>query len=397
VAAFDSADHTSCVCEQGVPPGFVGLGHADIDSDKGRPRLFLFYAPEIREAFPEGSGVSDSGIADDGHRSAFFRYSQQVMPMPIIPQASSAAGRVDSVFLFILVLCVAFLVLITATLIYFVIKYNRKRHPKGKDIEGNKWLELAWTGIPTVLFLVMFFYGWTNFNYMREVPRDAMVIGVTARQWAWSFTYPNGKRTSELVLAYNKPVKLELRSLDVIHGFFIPAFRIKEDVVPGKENYTWFAPTQFGSFDIECTAICGIGHATMLAKAVVIPVSDFEKWYAGNESAPISEQAKTPEPANDILASPALSILNQKLCTTCHSVDGTASVGPTLKGLYGKRQTVIDSNGKEREVTADDAYLRRAIEEPDAEDVKGYPPVMPPTPMTEAELNQIVGFIRILK
>jgi cytochrome c oxidase subunit 2 len=185
--------------------------------------------------------------------------------MPIIPQASSAAGRVDSVFLFIVVLSAAFLFFITATMIYFVIKYNRKRHPRGEDIEGNKWLEIAWTTTPTAIFLLMFVFGWTNFSYMREVPRDAMVIDVTGRQWAWSFTYPNGKRTSDLLLAFNKPVKLDLHSLDVIHGFFIPAFRIKEDVVPGKNNYTWFAPTQLGSFDIECTVICGVGHATMLS------------------------------------------------------------------------------------------------------------------------------------
>ena len=136
--------------------------------------------------------------------------------MPSIPQASSAAGRVDSVFLFILILCVLFLVFITTALIYFVIKYNRKRHPKGTDIEGNKWLEIVWTSVPTILFIVMFLYGWTNYSYMREVPREAMVIEVTGRQWAWSFRYPNGKRTSDLVLAVDKPVKLELHSVDVI-------------------------------------------------------------------------------------------------------------------------------------------------------------------------------------
>jgi cytochrome c oxidase subunit 2 len=156
--------------------------------------------------------------------------------MPILPQASSAAGRVDSVFLFIFALSVMFLILITSALIYFVIKYNRKKHPKAEDIEGSFWIEFAWTAIPTVIFLSMFFYGWTNFRYMREVPREAMVIEVTGRQWAWSFKYPNGKRTTELLRAENKPVKLELRSLDVIHGFFIPAFRIKEDVVPGKQK-----------------------------------------------------------------------------------------------------------------------------------------------------------------
>jgi len=321
--------------------------------------------------------------------------------MPIIPQASSAAGRVDSVFLFIFVLCVAFLLLITAALIYFVVKYNRKRHPKAEDIEGHAWIETVWTVVPTAIFLVMFFYGWTDFRYMREVPREAMVIEATGRQWAWSFKYPNGKRTSELVLAADKPVKIELRSLDVIHGFFIPAFRIKEDVVPEKENYTWFVPTQLGSFDIECTVICGVSHANMLGKAVVVPVSDFERWYFSREDVPlpkaISKVSRPVAAKTETSVSPALNVMNQKFCPACHSIDGTALVGPTLKGLYGQKRTVVDSKGKEREITVDDAYLARAINDPGFDTVKGYPPAMPKSPLTDAELKQVIEFIRGLK
>jgi cytochrome c oxidase subunit II len=317
--------------------------------------------------------------------------------MPIAPQASSVAGRVDSVFLFILVLCVAFLIFITAALVYFAVRYNKKRHPKGKDIEGNLWLEVVWTVIPTVLFLAMFFYGWTNFRYMREVPREAMVIEVTGRQWAWSFKYPNGKRTAELVLAIDKPVKLELRSLDVIHGFFIPAFRIKQDVVPGKENYTWFVPTQLGSFDIECTVICGISHANMLGKAVVISVADFEKWYFSDQTDIAPRQIAASNPSTAGIANPALDLMNKKACTACHSLDGSVRVGPTLKGLYGRRQVVIDSKGKESTVTVDDAYLVRAIKNPEAESAKGWPPAMPRTPLTETELRQLIQFIKNLQ
>jgi cytochrome c oxidase subunit 2 len=287
-------------------------------------------------------------------------------------------------------------------MICFVIKYNRKKRPKAEDIEGNTWIEFAWTAIPTVIFLSMFFYGWTDFRYMREVPREAMVIEVTGRQWAWSFKYPNGKRTTELLLAENKPVKLELRSLDVIHGFFIPAFRIKEDVVPGKQNYTWFVPTQLGSFDIECTVICGISHAKMLGKAVVVPVPDFEAWYFGDENTPLPAQAKAPlavkqvsvvTPASD----PALDILNQKYCVSCHSIDGTALVGPSFKGLYGKRETVATNKGKEHEVLVDESYLARAIQDPGIETVKGYPPAMPKNPLSESELKQVIAFIKNLK
>ncbi len=316
--------------------------------------------------------------------------------MPIIPQASSAAGRVDSVFLFIFILSVAALVFITGAMIYFVVKYNKKRHPKGEDIEGSTWLETVWTVSPTIIFLVMFFYGWTNFSYMREVPRAAMVIQATGRQWAWDFKYPNGKRSQELILAADRPVKMELRSQDVIHGFFIPAFRIKEDVVPGKENYTWFVPTQLGSFDIECTVICGVSHAQMLAKAVVVPVPDFESWYFSD--APLPQTAKTLSPAkNEAAESTALNIMNQKFCTSCHSFDGTPLVGPTLKGLYGKREIVVDSKGKEREITVDESYLIRAINDPAFEIVKGYPPAMPDSPLTETELKTVIDFIKTLK
>jgi cytochrome c oxidase subunit 2 len=212
--------------------------------------------------------------------------------MPFFPQASSAAGGVDTVFLFTVGLCLLVLISITYLMVHFVVKYGRKRHPRGVDIEGNTPLEIAWTVIPTVLFLSMFYYGWTNFEYQRNVPRDAMGIGVTARQWAYSFTNPNGKRTAELYLALDKPFKMELHSLDVIHGFYIPAFRIKEDIVPGKNNYTWFKPTMLGSFDIECTVICGAGHARMLSKAIVTSVPEFEAWYFGDESAPLPGQPK---------------------------------------------------------------------------------------------------------
>jgi cytochrome c oxidase subunit II len=316
--------------------------------------------------------------------------------MPFLPQASSAAGKVDAVFLFVFVLCAVFLVLITSALIYFVIKYNKKRNPKAVDVKGNMWLETAWTVIPTALFLVMFVYGWTNFSYMREAPRDAMTVEVTARQWAWSFQYPNGKRTSDLFLAENKPVKLELHSLDVIHGFFVPAFRIKEDVVPGQENYTWFVPSQLGAFDIECTVICGLSHANMLSKVIVVSVEDFEKWYFGNEEAPLPKPERSAAP---IAASSekALNILNQKFCPTCHSIDGSPMVGPSFKGLFGAKETVTDLNGREHEIDVDEAYLARAIQDPGAENVKGYPPAMPKNPLTNEELNAVIEYIKSLK
>jgi len=318
--------------------------------------------------------------------------------MPIGQQASTAAAGVDAVFLFIVALSVAVLIFITFLLVYFTIKYSRKRHPKGVDIEGNTSLEITWTIIPTVLFLIMFYFGWTNFDYMRDVPRDAMVIQVTARQWAYSFTYPNGKRTTELYLALNQPVKVELRSLDVIHGFYVPAFRIKQDMVPGKENYTWFIPSMLGSFDIECTVICGVSHAEMLSKAVVVPVDEFKAWYFGNEDAPLPGRPEAAAPAVPPTAGhPAAAILRDRSCLTCHSLDGSVMVGPTFKGLYGRREIVREAVGAEREVTVDEAFLARAIRDPHAETAKGYPPAMPPVSLTPEETAQVIDLIKSLR
>lgn len=316
--------------------------------------------------------------------------------MPFFEQASNIAGKVDSVFLFIAFLSVAFLIFITSAIVYFVVKYSRKRHPKGEDIHEHVWLEIAWTVIPLVLFMAMFYYGWTNFNYMRNVPRDAMVITTTARQWSWSFTYPNGKQTTELILALDKPVRIELRSLDVIHGFYVPAFRIKEDVVPGKDNYTWFTPTRIGSFDIQCTVICGPGHAKMLSKVIVIPVSEFKEWYFSDQDslpARVSAAAKPPAPAQQ---DPVLAILDEKSCVTCHSLDGTVMVGPTLKNIYGRDVTLL-KNGKELTILRDDAYLEESIQSPDASIVKGYPPAMPYSPLTADELKQVIERIKSLR
>jgi len=316
-------------------------------------------------------------------------------------QASTSAQKADSVFLFVFALSVLFLVGITATMIVFVVRYGKKRHPEAEQIEGNTLLEIVWTVVPLVIFLVMFYYGWTNFSYMRNAPPDAMVVKVTGRQWAWSFEYPNGKQTTRLYAVLGKPTRLELRSLDVIHGFFVPAFRLKEDVVPGRVNTTWFEPTQLGAFDIECTVICGVNHSLMLSKVVVVREAEFKAWYFAGDDAPEPGMASvaggaTPTNGGGGTEPAGLGILRAKNCLTCHSTEGGPMVGPTFKGLYGIRETVI-ANGVERTATVDDAYLRRAIQEPASERVKGYPPTMPPVTLTEKELADVVDYIRDLR
>lgn len=317
--------------------------------------------------------------------------------MQFLTQASSSAERVDNVFLFILALCVAFLIFITFLMVFFVIRYSKKRNPKPKDIEGHAWLEITWTAIPTVLFLAMFYYGWTNYEFVRNAPRDSMVVKVTGRQWTWQFEYPNGKKTEDLYLPIDRPMRLEVRSADVIHGFFVPAFRVKIDAVPGMENYTWFKATLLGSYDIQCTVICGADHSKMLAKAVVVPLEEFQRWYFGPDDAPppspgTVETAALGAPPPD---HPGFHVLQQKDCLSCHSIDGREKVGPTLKGVFGSRE-VVKQGGEEREVTVDEAYIATSIRDPMAQIVKGYPAAMPSHQLDDAQIRHVVDFIRSL-
>ena len=318
------------------------------------------------------------------------------------PEASTSAERVDLVFLVILALSVLFLVGITATLVAFVIRYSRKRRPVAEELGSHPLLEFTWTAIPLVLFLGMFYFGWTNFEYIREAPRDAMVVKVSARQWAWSFEYPNGKQTDVLYAALGKPVKLEVTSRDVIHGFYVPAFRLKIDAVPGKVNTTWFEPTKLGSYDIECTVICGPRHSYMLSSVSVVPVDAFKAWYFGPAGAPPPDQptsgaSPTAGPAVGAAQEPAgLKILKAKQCLDCHSIDGTVMAGPSFKGLYGSSEA-LSADTQQAKVVVDEAYLARAIRKPDETRVTGYPPIMPEVPLTDRELQDIVEYLRTLK
>lgn len=307
--------------------------------------------------------------------------------------ASSVSDKVDAVFLYISALTIAFLVFITALMIYFVIRYRRTRNAQGEDIHNNHLLEAMWTGIPLILFLTMFYYGWTNYRYLREVPRDAMVIQVTGRQWAWSFTYPNGRQTSELFVAKDRPIRLDLKSLDVLHGFYIPAFRIKADVVPGKANYTWFQATQMGDFDIECTVMCGANHSYMLSKVHVIPEGNFAQWYFGDSSDPPVAEADpsaVPDPHRGERA------FKLKGCVSCHTTDGSKLVGPTWKGLFGSAVTVL-ADGRETQVTADEDYLRRSIHHPPKEVVKGFEPQMPKADLKDSDVADLIAYIKSLQ
>lgn len=194
---------------------------------------------------------------------------------------SNFVSSVDGVFLFTLIVSVFFLVLITVLMIFFVIKYSRKRNPKGKNIHGNIGLEIIWTAIPTILVLIMFWYGWQGYLETVDVPEDAIPVNVTARMWQWSFEYEDGRQTDTLYVPVNLPVKLILHSNDVNHSFFIPAFRLKKDVFPNRERVAWFRAEKTGEYDIACAEYCGLNHSYMYSKIIVMSEEDFKSWKYG--------------------------------------------------------------------------------------------------------------------
>lgn len=194
---------------------------------------------------------------------------------------SNFVNSVDGTFLFTLIVSVFFLLLITFLMIFFVIKYNRKRNPRGKNIHGNMSLEITWTAIPTVLVMIMFWFGWQGYKETVNVPEDAMPINVTARMWQWSFEYEGGKQTDTLFVPVETPIKLILHSNDVNHSFFIPAFRLKKDVFPNRERVAWFIAEKTGEYDIACAEYCGLNHSYMYAKIIVLNQDEFNNWMYG--------------------------------------------------------------------------------------------------------------------
>jgi cytochrome c oxidase subunit II len=297
--------------------------------------------------------------------------------------------EVDFVFWFIAGISLFFLLLVTGLMIYFAVKYHRSRHPQPKETHESTLLEITWTVIPTALALAMFWYGYRAFLTMRNVPANALAIKVTGMMWKWEFTYPNGKKTEVLYVPINKPIRLDLKSTDVVHGFYIPAYRLKEDVVPGKDNYLWFQPQGFGAADIFCSQYCGLKHAYMISRVEVLSEPDFNTWYASTNTTIAGAPAVT--------QLPGVPLMQAKSCLVCHRLDNSRGTGPSLLGIYNRKTTVLVS-GKEKEIIADDAYLRRALQQPSAEVVKGYPDVMPPVPsLTDGDLQTIVETLKQLK
>ena len=280
-------------------------------------------------------------------------------------QASNFVGGVNLAFLIILGISILFLVALTVIMLVFIRKYRKERHPKAVQNEGSNKLEALWTGIPLILVLVMFYFGWMGWKPMKHPPDDAMHIKAIARMWQFQFEYENGKFTDSLIVPLNEPVILDLVAMDVLHALYIPAFRVKEDMVPGRDKNMWFIPGSEGEYDLFCAEYCGQNHSYMTSGVRVIPKEQFDAWLADTSAVvPVAEVQTSP-------AQQGYELIRKNGCIACHSSDGSRMVGPSFKGIWGETQTVITGR-EERQVKVDEDYVRKSIYDPGADVVKGY-------------------------
>ncbi|MCF7805858.1 MAG: cytochrome c oxidase subunit II [Candidatus Marinimicrobia bacterium] len=306
-----------------------------------------------------------------------------------MPQGSSTiAGEVDALFYFILWASVFFFLLVVGLSIYFIMKYRRRegREEATSHIDYNIKLEAIWTIIPIILVVIVFVWGFKTYMKMQIVPRDAIEIKVTGRQWMWLFDYPNGSNSiNELVVPVDQPVKLTLSSEDVIHSFYIPQFRIKQDVLPSRYTIAWFEATNTGEYDLYCAEFCGKGHSEMLATVRVVSQEQYASFLEGagvegGEGMSLEQVGKQ--------------VYTSRACNTCHSIDGSPNVGPTFQNAYGHEVQLQDGST----VTVDENYIRESILEPKAKVVEGFQPVMPTFQglVSERQIDGIIAYLKSL-
>jgi cytochrome c oxidase subunit 2 len=296
--------------------------------------------------------------------------------------ASTMAGEVDALFYFIYWVSVVLFIGVIGAMAYFMFRYRRRSEAdRPAPIRENKLVEASWIVIPTILVLIVFTWGFKTFIKLGVAPPNAYQIVVRAQKWAWQFEYPNGATSNELHVPVSRPVKLRMSSVDVLHSFFIPEFRIKHDVVPNRYTSVWFEATRQDTFQVFCTEYCGTRHSYMLAPVIVQSQDAFNQWLQ--------------ESGIPVDASPAergALLYQQQACNGCHSLDGAAGVGPTFQGLFGSQRTFTDGTT----ATADENYIRESILQPTARVVQGFAPVMPAafTGLSEEELSALIAFIQ---
>ncbi len=307
--------------------------------------------------------------------------------MPV--EASAQAGPIDRLWN-LEVMTISFLfALIVVPLTYSLIVFRRKKGDTtdAEHVEGNTNLEITWTILPLFLVMIFAYLGAGNLSEIRRVDPDAMVVKVTAIQWSWKFEYPDyGVVTNELHVPEGKQVHLEMTSNDVIHSFWVPEFRLKQDLVPGRITELRVTPTLVGNYKVRCAEICGTSHAYMEAPVVVSTQADFDSWMA--------EQVKLAEAAAATPEGRGQALVSANGCAACHSINGAAGIGPTWFGLFG-HEVELSGGGT---VIADEAYLHESIKAPQAKIVAGFEnQLMPTYGFADDQINDIVAYIKTLK
>jgi cytochrome c oxidase subunit II len=303
--------------------------------------------------------------------------------LPLFPeQASTFAERVDALYYYLLSVSGFFILLIFALIFYFAVKYRRRSEgEQTPPILGSIPLEVAWIVIPFILVMIMFVWGASLYFTAFSPPANAMEIFVIGKQWMWKVQHPEGRREiDELHVPVGYPVKLTITSQDVIHSFYVPAFRIKMDAVPGRYTSTWFQATKTGTFHLFCAEYCGTAHAGMGGRVVVMKPSEYEQWL------------RTGAPEEPLVVG-GERLFQQLGCSGCHSPNSNVRA-PPLEGIYGKPVPLQSG----QVVLADEGYIRDSILLPQKDVVSGYAPVMPPFQgrISEEELMQIIAYIRFL-
>jgi len=309
-----------------------------------------------------------------------------------VPDASNFVSTFNTAFFSVIGVSIVLLIAITILMLYFVYKYSRKKNKVATQIEGNTKLEIIWTVIPTILVLTMFYFGWAGWDPMTKPPKDGLNVTTIARMWNFSFLYENGKQSADLIVPVGTPVKLKLVSVDVLHSVFIPAFRIKEDIIPGRDKLMWFIPQREGSFDLYCAEYCGLDHSRMGANVKAIPQAEFDKWYNDTTAVKSTVDANVP-------GAEGLAIMKTQGCNACHSSDGTKIIGPSYLGLWGSTHTVV-RGGQDVNITVDSAYIKKSIYEPNYEVVKGYQKgLMQPyeKSVSAKDLEKIIEYLQTLE
>jgi cytochrome c oxidase subunit 2 len=300
---------------------------------------------------------------------------------PLWPQrASTIAGNVDALYIFLIIVSGLMTLLIFTAVLYFAARYRHRRGVLAEQIEGSTPLELTWSIIPLGVFLVIFAWGAVVYFQERTPPRDSTEVYVVAKQWMWKLEHAEGQREiNELHVPVDRDVKLIMTSQDVIHSFYIPAFRIKQDVLPGRYSVAWFRATKPGTYHLFCAEYCGTQHSGMIGSIVVMPPAQYESWMTGGSTGPLSATGEK--------------VFAELGCMTCHRSDAQGR-GPSLQGLFNTPVKLEDG----RTVVADENYIRESILDPGAKIVSGFKPVMPTFQglVSEEQLNALVAYVKSL-